>query len=176
VPILLLSFFVLVTGYLFQSESSYKVHDLRYFMEKSALDKEVCERFVAHLSSYKGKDPVVLGFGAAAQGVMAKHAWSPYHKLKYLRNSAQLFDQVLKAHPEVAEVHFLRYTVQFFIPRYLNLSENLEEDKKVFMASLLAYPKSGLDAEAVQIMRRFLMRHPEHLTEQELKLITNLKV
>jgi hypothetical protein len=176
VPILLLSFVLLLTGFLFQSESSYKVHDLRYFMEKSAQEKEVCERFVAHLGNYKGKDPVVLGFRAAAQGIMAKHAWSPYYKLKYLRHSAQLFEQVIKAHPGVAEVHFLRYTVQFFIPRYLNLSHNLEEDKKVFMASLLAFPKSGLDPEAVQIMRRFLMKHPEHLTEQELKLITNLKV
>ncbi|MGV3504117.1 MAG: hypothetical protein ACO1O1_10440 [Adhaeribacter sp.] len=181
-PITLLSLFLLFTGLLFrsedlfQSENSYKVHDLRHFMESSAKDKEVCERFVKHLGNYKGKDPVVLGFEAAAQGVMAKHAWSPYYKLKYLHHSAQLFEKVMKQHPQVPEVHFLRYTVQFFIPRYLNLSDNLEEDKKVFLPSLLAYPKSELDAEAVQIMRRFLLRHPEHLTEQELKLITNLKV
>lgn len=145
-------------------------------MEKSAKDKEACERFVAHLANYRGKDPVVLGFRAAAQGVMAKHAWSPYYKLKYLRLSAQQFEQVLQVHPKVPEVRFLRYTVQFFIPRYLNLSHNLDEDKKVFMESLQAYPNSNLDAEAAQIMRRFLLKHPEHLTEQELKFITNLKV
>ena len=181
-PIALLSFILLFNGYLFQSEdlfqseNSYKVHDLRHFMEKSAKDKEVCERFIKHLGKYPGKDPVVLGFEAAAQGVMAKHAWSPYHKIKYLRTSALLFEQVLKAHPQMAEVHFLRYTVQFFIPRYLNMSDNLLEDKKVFVASMLAYPKSDLDAEAVHLMRLFLLKHPEHLTEQERKLISNLKV
>jgi hypothetical protein len=173
---LLLSCLFLFTSVLFQSESSYKVHDLRHFMEKSAKDKEACERFVAHLSNYRGKDPVVLGFEAAAQGVMAKHAWSPFYKLKYLHASAQLFEKVLKDHPQVPEVHFLRFTIQFFIPQYLNLSDNLQEDKKVFIASMLAYPKSDLDAEAIQIMRRFLLRHPEHLTEQELKFISNLKV
>jgi hypothetical protein len=176
VPILLLSLFFLFAGLLFQSENTYKVHDLRHFLEKSAQDRATCERFVAHLDKYRGKDPVVLGFGAAAQGIMAKHAWSPYHKLKYLRTSALLFEQVLKAHPQMAEVHFLRYTVQFFIPRYLNMSDNLLEDKKVFVASMLAYPKSDLDAEAVQLMRLFLLKHPEHLTEQERKLISNLKV
>jgi hypothetical protein len=176
VPILLLSLFFLLTGLLFQSESTYKVADLRHFLEKSAQDRASCERFVAHLESYRGKDPVVLGFGAAAQGIMAKHTWSPYAKLKYLRLSAEQFEKVMAAHPQVAEVRFLRYTVQFFIPRYLNLSDNLEEDKKVFLASMLAYPKSNLDAEAIQIMRRFLLRHPEHLTEQEHKLISNLKV
>jgi hypothetical protein len=176
VPILLLSLFLLLTGLLFQSENSYKVHDLRHFLEKSAQDRAACERFVAHLENYRGKDPVVLGFRAAAQGVMAKHAWSPYHKIKYLRTSALLFEEVMKAHPQVAEVHFLRYTVQFFIPRYLNMSDNLYEDKKVFLVSMLAYPKSDLDAEAVQIMRLFLLKHPEHLTEQERKLISNLKV
>jgi hypothetical protein len=176
VPILLLSLFFLLTGLLFQSESTYKVHDLRHFLEKSAQDRASCERFVAHLESYRGKDPVVLGFGAAAQGIMAKHTWSPYAKLKFLRQSAAQFEAVMQSNPQVAEVHFLRYTVQFFIPRYLNLSDNLEEDKKVFIASMLAYPKSNLDAEAIQIMRRFLLRHPEHLTEQEFKLISNLKV
>ena len=145
-------------------------------MEKSARDRETCERFVAHLEKYKGKDPVILGFKAAAQGIMAKHVWSPYYKIKHLRHSAQLFEQVISANPGVAEVHFLRYTVQFFIPRYLNLSDNIEEDKKVFIASLLAYPKSNLDAEAAQIMRRFLLKHPEHLTEQEKDYISKMKV
>lgn len=175
-PILLLTIFFFFTGFLFQSENSYKVHDLRHFLEKSAKDRAACERFVAHLDSYRGKDPVVLGFVAAAQGVMAKHAWSPYYKIKYLRTSALLFEQVIKNHPNVAEVHFLRYTVQFFIPRYLNMSDNLLEDKKVFIASMMNYPKSDLDAEALQIMRLFLLKHPEHLTEQERKFISNMKV
>lgn len=174
--ILLSSLFSFFNCLFYQSENSYRIQDLRHFLEKSAKDRVACERFIAHLENYRGKDPVVLGFRAASIGVMAKHAWSPYHKIKYLRSSARMFEQVIAAHPNVPELRFLRYTVEFFIPRYLNMSPNLEEDKKVFLSHMAAYPRSDLDAEACQIMRIFLLRHPENLTEAERKFISKLKV
>ena len=172
---LLLSLTFIFTSFIFQVENSYKVHDLRQHLEKGAKDKDACERFVAHLARYKGKDPVVLGFTAAAQGIMAKHAWGPYAKMKYLRSSSQLFERVISQHANVPEVHFLRYSIEFFVPKYLNMSEHLAEDKKIFLKSIFEFPNSGIDAEARQIMLRFLQKHPEDLTEQEKKQLNNVK-
>jgi len=143
--------------------------------EKSTKDKATCENLVKHLQKYKGQEPIVKGFEAGVQGMMAKYAWSPYYKIKYLRNSAQIFDEVIKKNPQVAEVRFLRYSLEYFIPRYLNMSSHLDEDKKIFLNSLLRYPKSDIDAEAYQTIRAFLQRHPEQLTEQEKKQLSNLK-
>ena len=75
--ILFLAFTFIFTSLVFQVENSYKVHDLRHYLEKGAKDKATCEKFVTHLAKYTGKDPIVLGFTAAAQGIMAKHAWGP---------------------------------------------------------------------------------------------------
>lgn len=173
--IILLALGLLFTGFIFQSEYSYKVHDLRQLYEKSAKDKATCEQLVKHLNNYKEQDPVVRGFRAGAHGMMAKYAWSPYYKIKYLRTSATLFEEIISKHPQVAEVRFLRYSLEYFIPRYLNLSTHLDEDKKIFLDSLVRYPKSGIDGEAYGIMRTFLLRHPDQLTEQEKKQLKNLK-
>ncbi|WP_026463773.1 hypothetical protein [Adhaeribacter aquaticus] len=174
--ILLLSISLLITGFLFEERNeTYKVHDLRTMLEIAAKNKEACEKLIKHLDGYNGKDPVVLGFEAAAHGIMAKHAWSPYYKMRYLRTSAKMFEEVIKEHPQVAEIRFLRYTLEYFIPRYLNMSEHMDEDKKVFLMSLLRYPNSDLDGEIIQNMRRFLLKHPDNLTEQEKKQLNNIK-
>ncbi|WP_146895882.1 hypothetical protein [Adhaeribacter aerolatus] len=149
--------------------------DLRRLYEKGAKDEATCERLARHLHNYKGQDPVVLGFRAGTQGMLAKFAWGPYAKIKHLRTSSQLFDEVIKKHPLVAEVRFLRYSLEFFIPRYLNMSHHLEEDKKIFLNSLFRYPNSDIEADVYQAIRHFLLKHPEGLTEQEKKLLYNLK-
>jgi hypothetical protein len=175
VHIFLLTFSLLLTGLFIQTEFTYKVPDLRRLYEKSAKDKTTCEKLVKHLEQYKGYDPVILGFKAGAEGLMAKHAWSPYAKIKHLRTSAEIFQKVISKHPQVAEVRFLRYSLEFFIPRYLNMSGHLDEDKKVFLDSLFRYPKSDLDTDIYHTMRGFLLRHPDQLTEQEKKQLHNLK-
>ncbi len=55
------------------------------------------------------------------------------------------------------------------------MSVNQENDKKVFLNSMLQYPNSDIDEEALLIMRKFLLRHPELLTEAEQKQISNIK-
>lgn len=173
--ILLLTISFLLTGLFFQSEYTYKVPDLRHLYEKSAKDKATCEKLITHLNQYKGQDPVVLGFKAGVEGMMAKHAWSPYAKIKHLRTSADIFEKVIKKHPQVAEVRFLRYSLEFFIPSYLNMSGHLDEDKKIFLESLFRYPKSDIDAEVFNSIRGFLLRHPDQLTEQEKRQLYNHK-
>jgi hypothetical protein len=176
VHLILLSLCLTITSFLFQPDYTYKVPDLRQLYAKGAKDKATCEKLARHLNNYKGQDPVVLGFEAGVQGLLAKFAWSPYAKIKYLRTADELFEKVIKKHPRVAEVRFLRYSLEFFIPRYLNMSEHLDEDKKIFLESMFRYPNSDLDADIYQAMRNFLLRHPEGLTEPEKKQLTNLKV
>ncbi|MGV3585666.1 MAG: hypothetical protein ACO1OF_01590 [Adhaeribacter sp.] len=173
--LLLLTLSLTFISFFLQTEYTYRVQDLRRLYEKGTKDKATCEKLVHHLKQYKGQDPVVLGFEAGVQGMMAKHAWSPYAKIKHLRTSAQIFEEVINRHPQVAEVRFLRYSLEFFIPRYLNMSEHLDEDKKIFLDQLFRYPNSSLDADVYRSIRGFLLKHPDQLTEQEKKQLYNLK-
>lgn len=176
--LLLLVFTLFLSGLIVQDEPvnfTYKVQDLRYAFEKAAKNEEICEQLEKHLNNYKGSDPVVHAFRAAIQGLSAKFAWSPYYKLKYIRTSAAIFAKVIKDDPKNAEIRFLRYSIEYYIPRYLNMSGHLQEDKAVFLESLFQYPKSDIDVQVFQIVKRFLLKHPDHLNEQERKKLLNMK-
>ena len=172
---ILLSLAVLLNGFTLQADNSYKKADLRRNLHLAATSKNTCETFIAHLNKYKGHDPVVYGYKAAAQGIMADHAWNPYLKVKYVRNSAKIFEEILDKNPEAAEVRFLRYSLEYYIPRYLNMSGHLQEDRAIFLKSLFRYPQSDLDPEIFGIVRSFLLKHPDGLTAQERKQIANIK-
>lgn len=141
-----------------QNKNSYAHTDLVDYYQVAAKDKGKAEDFLAHMGRYKGKDPVVTGYKAVSNAIMAKHVWSPYSKIKYLKNCAAIFEQAVVLSPTNPEVRFLRFSIENYIPRYLNMSSNLEEDKKVFMAALMKHPHSGIPEESVKIMADFLIR------------------
>ena len=162
-------FFGLVTN-----TQTYKISDLRTYLQKAGKNEDAGEEFNKVMASYTGKDPVVLGFKAASEGVMAKYAWGPYYKLKHLRTSAALFEEALKTDRDNPEVCFLRLAIEHYIPRYLGMSENIESDKKIVMSHLKAYPNSDLDAEGFKMIRDHLVS-ADILTESEKACLRNLK-
>lgn len=171
---------LLLTGLLFfysffQTDFTYKASDLRKIYYQAANEKQVYEQLAQHLANYKGNDVLIQGFQAGIEGVGAKYASGLYSKIKHVRNSAQAFEKVISKDPQNPEVRFLRYTIEYHIPRYLLMSGNLQEDKKIILNSLLTYPRSGVDAEAFKIMRDYFLRD-NHSTADEKKQLRNLKV
>jgi tetratricopeptide (TPR) repeat protein len=165
----------LLIGLVFRTTESYQAAELRDYYQKASKCGQTAEAFHKFMSAYTGKDPVILGFKGASEAVMAKYAWSPYNKLKHLKTSAAIFEQAVKLDPDNAEIRFLRYTVEYYVPRYLNLSGHVEEDRKIILNSLYNYPKSGLNPEPVKIMRDFLLT-ANHLNEQEKQQLRTIKI
>ncbi|QNF34275.1 hypothetical protein HUW51_16670 [Adhaeribacter swui] len=170
---------LLLTGLLFiisfvQTDLTYKIPELRKMYFQAANEKEAYEQLAPHLARYKGNDVLIQGFQAGIEGVGAKYASGLYTKIKHVRNSAQAFEKVISKDPYNPEVRFLRYTIEYHIPRYLLMSGHLHEDKKVIMKSLLTYPDSGVDADAFKVMRDYFLRD-DHTTTDEKKQLRNLK-
>lgn len=155
---------------LFQPEFTYKIPDLRKVYSQATKDKETYEQLAKHLADYKGNEVMVLGFQAGIQGVGAKYARGFYAKLKQVRTSAHLFEEVLKKDADNPEVRFLRYTIEYHIPRYLLMSGNLQDDKRIILNSLHTYPRSGIDAEAFRIMREYFLRGDHCSAEEKMRL------
>jgi len=158
-----------------QGQNPYAHQALLNYYQDAAKDEKIAERFHDLMGKYRGKDPVILGYKAVSNAIMAKHVWSPYSKIKHLKASSQVFEQAVAESPKNAEVRFLRYSIENYIPRYLNMSSNLEDDKKVFMAALLRHPKSGIPPESIKIMRDFLLRK-DLVTGEERRQVENLRL
>ncbi|RNI29287.1 hypothetical protein [Rufibacter latericius] len=162
-------------AFLQQKADPYAHASLLNYYQTAAKDEEIAEKFITLMNKYQGKDPLKLGYKAVSHAIMAKHVWSPYAKLKYLRQSSQFFEQAVALDKQDAEVRFLRFSIENYIPRYLNMSSHLEDDKRVFMDAILRHPRSGISAETIKIMRDFLLRK-DLLTEQEQQQVAKLEL
>ncbi|WP_192821378.1 hypothetical protein [Rufibacter sp. LB8] len=172
---LLFTLCLVVAPTTWQATDPYAHQKLLNFYQTASKDEKIAEQFHSLMHKYQGKDPLKMGYKAVSNAIMAKHTWSPYSKLKYLKQSSQIFDQAVALDNTDPEVRFLRYSIENYIPRYLNMSSHLEEDKRVFMAAILKHPRSGMPSESVKIMREFLLRK-ELLTAQEKEQVEKLKL
>lgn len=172
----LLVFYVfLVFGFVGGNTGAYRVSELRHYFHKATKSAETSADFHELMAAYDGREPKVLAFKAASEAVMAKYTWNPSSKLKHLRTSAALFEQAVKLDDDDPEIRFLRYTIQYHIPKYLNMSSNIEEDRRIVMNSLFGYPKSGLDPEPCKIMRDVLLKG-DLCSAQEKQQLRTIKI
>ncbi|ARS35902.1 hypothetical protein [Pontibacter actiniarum] len=157
------------------SASGYKLSELRGEYLEASKDEEAAQRFNKKMSAYKEKDPVVLAYKAASEAVMAKYVWNPYSKLKQIKTAAAIFEEAVELDSDNPEIRFLRFTVEHYVPRYLNLSQNLEEDKSVMISSLKAHPKSGISTELARTIRDFLLTK-DHCTDAERNTLQAIEI
>ncbi|WP_276496542.1 tetratricopeptide repeat protein [Pontibacter litorisediminis] len=172
-PFILL-LFVIQVG-LADNSARYNLSGLRAEYLEASKDKDAAERFNKKMAQYEEREPVVLAYKAASEAVMAKYVWNPYSKLKQIKTAAAIFEEAVALDPQHPEIRFLRFTVEHYVPRYLNLSPNLERDKKVMIRSLKAHPDSGVSTEFARTMRDFLLTK-DHCTEAEKKVLRNIRI
>lgn len=173
VTLLLLSFSL--SAVLADNTRSYKLPDLRKEYLEASKDENAGVRFHAKMSAYREDDPVVLAYKAASEAVMAKYVWNPYSKLKHLKTAASIFEDAVGMDEQHPEIRFLRFTVEYYVPRYLNLSEHLEEDKEVIITGLKQHPRSGLSTVMARTMRDFLLSE-EHCSPAERRELLEIRL
>ena len=152
----------------------YDVQELRSLYQKASEDSRVGKLFYSLMCDYEGKEPVVLAYKAAAEAIEAKYTSTVFSKLKHLKASVRLFEQAVKLSSNDPEIRFLRYTVEQNLPGYLNMSEHLQEDKNVIMASLKNISDSGTSAVWVQTVCE-VMLSLGYCTEEETKELRHYK-
>ena len=154
-------------------DSSYDLATLRSHYEQAAADKSAGEKFYKLMSNYQGNEALPLAYKAASEAIRARDA-SMFNKLTYAQAAARIFEQAAAADSNNAEVRFLRFSVESNIPAFLGLSPHVEEDRQYLLDALRQHPQSGLDAEAFNTVRNFLIGrgHVSAEQAQELEQLT----
>ncbi|WP_018478417.1 hypothetical protein [Pontibacter roseus] len=174
--LLLLSVFLLLPFTLLADNSSdYKLPDLRTQFLEASKDSRAGKEFHELMSNYEDNNPVVLAYKAISEAIMAKHVWNPYTKMKHLQKSSEVFEEAVKLDATNPEIRFLRFTVEHYVPRYLNMSKNLQDDKAKIIAGLERHPKSGLSTDMARNIRDFMLTK-DHCTEQEKQRLKSIPI
>lgn len=147
---------------------------LRHHYQAAAADKAAGEKFYQLLADYHDQDALVLGYKAAAEAIRARDA-SMFNKLSYVQQAARTFEQAVSLAPDNAEIRFLRFSVESNLPPFLGLSTHVDEDRAHLLQAALAYPHSGLDAEAFDTVRSFLVDRG-HVSEDEARQLGEVPI
>ncbi len=153
--------------------SPYQPAALRRHYEQAAADKQAGEKFYNLLQDYAGQDALVLGYKAASEAIKARDA-SLLNKLTYVQQAARTFDQAVGLDAGNAEIRFLRFSVESNLPPFLGLSKHVEQDKAFLLNAALQHPGSGMDAEAFETVRGFLVGRG-HVSDDDAQRLARVK-
>lgn len=151
---------------------SYAVANLRQQYQRAAADKQAGADFYKLMAAYHERDAVVLAYKAAAEAIRARDA-GLLDKLTFVQQSARTFEQAVQQDADNVEVRFLRLSVESNLPSFLGLSQHVEQDRQFLLNTLLAHPKSGLDAQGFALVRDFLVEGG-HVSETDAQRLARL--
>lgn len=88
------------------------------------------------LVAMPNKPPLITGYIGTLQALKAKHHWNPYYKVKFVKDAQKIFTKAVAADPHNMEIRFLRFSVDYKLPRLLGYTKNMEADKDEIIAQL----------------------------------------
>ena len=109
---------------------------VRKAFHNAVLDREKIRAFHDYVFSLPQDDAKVQAYQAAAEALSAQLEWSPLRKYQLVLNFSRIIDSAIERDPLDPEIRFLRQCVEFNIPRFLGLSNNLQKDKEIIMERL----------------------------------------
>jgi len=131
-------------------------------------DSDVTDKLLNQLSHVSSNTPVLYAYKGALEALVAKHSWNPYTKYEYLAKAMKTLDIAIEKEKNNAEMRFLRFSIQHYVPSFLGFSNNLDEDKKIILANL-KYSNS----EVKEVIKNFLITSGR-CTEKEKNLVRNI--
>jgi hypothetical protein len=130
---------------------------LPYIRERfyAAVDDEAATReLILYIQRHFSEDPatyppVVKSYFAALQGLRGRHDGHLLRKFRFVTEAIGLMDPLVRAHPGLLEVRFLRFSFYEQIPAVFGVQHHVPED----LAVILELLSGGKDAEVPRSVR-----------------------
>jgi len=99
------------------------------------------------------KSAVTLAYKGAFEALQAKFSWNAVYQFNQVNKAMKLLDRAVELDSENPEIRYLRYSVNFFLPVFLQKNASLEADK---MLLLEKFPYAECSPEIREQITRFL--------------------
>lgn len=111
-------------------QNQHHVIQLRDLYYEAAEDGDKLEEFQTYLEQANQLQPgVKKGYEAMYLFLISKELWNPVEKWKSFQNGKELLDETIVENNNMAELRFLRMTIQHSVPSFLDYHEDLQKDK-----------------------------------------------
>lgn len=168
------TFLIIVFLFATVSFATEDLTSIRKTLEAAVKDGKIADEFYKSVKRIESGKPIIIGFKAMSELVLCKHVFNPISKLSYFHSGRDLLEKAIAIDPENAELRFYRYCTQLNVPRILNYSYNLKEDKQIlfeFIESQAKNPKKDLDLYSRIIKFLLTNKHATEVDKQKLKAL-----
>ncbi|NND77894.1 MAG: hypothetical protein HKN39_06895 [Flavobacteriales bacterium] len=138
------------------SANDIEIATIREKFFKLTLDSKDTEAVLEEVRSIENKSGIILAYEAALQALMAKVVWNPLSKINHLKLSNKIFDLAVEKDPENIEIRFIRFSVEYHIPKWLRLSRNMDKDKDYIMSNLELFDISCISRNMLTYIKKFV--------------------
>lgn len=112
--------------------------------------------FHTYMQSVPTDLPVMKAYHAVAEALLAQTLWSPYDKYKQVKKFEELINAAIASEPNSLEIRFLRFCVQYNVPKFLGLDNNLDEDRTIILSNLERVHELQVDRSFVRYIITFM--------------------
>lgn len=133
-------------------------------------DASLTDTFFTKVYGTKDSSAIVEAYRGAAWALRAKVAWNPMAKLSYLKKSQKALEVSIGKDSSNLEIRFIRYSIQFHLPGYLGMSNDMEEDFSLIKTNLINYASPDLPSDIAQFIVKFVIDSGQ-CTDEELHIL-----
>lgn len=133
--------------------------ELRKQLDQAANNSRIADQLNDRLKELDEKkaEPVMLGFKAISNMILAKHAFNPMSKVSHFKKGKRILESAIARDPKNPELIFFRYTTQVNVPAMLNYSSNLTTDRRLLVEFLESASKAPKDVDLYKRIKKYLL-------------------
>lgn len=152
----------------FSQESS--LPRIRILFNEAVQQEDKIGELVELIEQEKSDSPTILAYRGSAKALEAKSCFNPITKLKYLGNSMEMLNEAVILSPSDIEIRFLRFSIQYYTPKWLGYSKNMEEDKTMIISNIHNYKSFGIDPGVLDWIEEFMI-NSGYCNAEEIEII-----
>lgn len=142
--------------------------EIRKRFHQAVLNGDSIENFHEYIQGVTNTAPAVIAYQAAGEAMLAQTLWNPLANLAQVNRYEKLIRKAVEMDADNLEIHFLRFAIEYYLPRILMMSTHLEEDRDFIMANLWRCEQMNINPEFERYITYFMketgMLLPDQIT------------
>ena len=149
-----LSFFflLLIVG----SSFGQPVEEIRKRFHQAVLSPDSIENYHQYIVKVDLSTPTIVAYRAAGEAMKAQIIWNPLAKLGQVHRYEKMILEAIEMDMDNLEIRFLRFAIEYHLPRFLRKSKHLEEDRDFIVENLWRCKEMNIDPEFESYITYFM--------------------
>lgn len=164
--------FSLIVGLIFPS-SAQSLEEVRKQFHQAVLDPEKIGSYHDFIIEVQDTFPALLAYQAAAEAMIAQTLWNPLGKFAQVSRYEKMIEDAIYRDSDNLEIRFLRFAIEYHLPRILMMSKHLEEDRDFIIENLWRCKEMNIDPSFERYITYF-MNETGMLLPNQVKKIKNI--